>query len=199
MPRQIEFKSDTVLRGAMQVFRERGFKGTSVKDLERATGISSGSLYNSFGGKEGVFVEALDHYNSTVVRKRVEKYLNNKPPVKGLTSLFLSLLPNTPDGLYGCLLTNSAVEFGAENSIATNGVREGFAALEHGFQRSIDQLVLENGSGARSKFARSHVHSAKKLLTLYQGILVLVRFGQPSKELSTIIENEIQQLTGTNK
>ncbi len=199
MPRQIEFNNDAVLRGAMQVFREQGFEGTSVKDLERATGISSGSLYNSFGGKEGVFVEALGHYNNTVVRERVEKFLSNKPPIKGLTSLFLSLLPTTPDGLHGCLLTNSAVEFGATESIATEGVREGFAILEQAFQRSIDQLVLENGGGVRSKFAKNHVYSAKKLLTLYQGILVLVRFGQSPEELSAFIKNEIRQLTGTNK
>ncbi|MEE9314707.1 MAG: TetR/AcrR family transcriptional regulator [Rhizobiaceae bacterium] len=183
----------------MQVFRERGFEGASVKDLERSTGISSGSLYNSFGGKEDIFVEALGHYNKTVVRERVERFLSNKSPIKGLTSLFLSLLPNTPDGLHGCLLTNSAVEFGAGKSIATAGVHEGFTILEDGFQRSIDQLILENGDGVRSKFAKSHIHSAKKLLTLYQGILVLVRFGQSPKELSAFIKNEIKQLTGTNK
>jgi len=194
MPRNIEFDSDTVMRGAMGEFRRHGFAGTSIKSLERATGLSSGSLYNSYGGKDDIFARALDHYNNVVVQKRIEEHLLANEPVEGIRLLFLSLL-DEPEGS-GCLLTNSAIEFGAGESIAKPGVEAGLDMLETAFQAAIDRLLKANGAKPGSLLARQHTYSAIRLLALYQGILVLVRFGRPVDQLRNLINNEINQLTG---
>ena len=62
MGRARAFDESDVLQGAMGVFWERGFRNTSVKDLERATGLNPGSLYHAYGSKHGLFVAVLDHY-----------------------------------------------------------------------------------------------------------------------------------------
>ena len=59
MPRTIEFDHDQALRSAMREFRKNGFAATSIKSLEHATGLSSGSLYNSYGDKNAIFAKAL--------------------------------------------------------------------------------------------------------------------------------------------
>ena len=46
----------------MLVFWDRGFEATSVDDLASTMGISTSSLYATFGGKEELFLAALDHY-----------------------------------------------------------------------------------------------------------------------------------------
>jgi len=179
----------------MSEFRKRGYAGTSIKSLERATGLSSGSLYNSYGGKDEFFVKSLDHYNNAVVRKRIEEHLENNEPVEGIRSLFMSLL-DEPDGT-GCLLTNSAIEFGAGESIARSGVTAGLEMLEVAFQTAIDRMLEARGAGPDTPFAQLHASSAAKLLVFYQGILVLVRFGRPADQLRALINNEIKQLKGT--
>jgi len=180
MPRTIEFDSDTVLSAAMHEFRRHGYAGASIKSLERATGLSSGSLYNSFGDKDELFVKALAHYNNTVVRKRIKEHLEGKPPADGIRSLFLSLL-REPDG---CLLTNSAVEFGAGESVARAGVQEGLSLLENAFRAALDRLEPNSA------------HMPVKLLALYQGILVLIRFGRPKRQIGELINSEINLILG---
>jgi AcrR family transcriptional regulator len=57
------FDRDTALDKAVQLFWRRGYEGTSVRDLAEELHIGMPSLYNAFGGKQQLFVEALDAYD----------------------------------------------------------------------------------------------------------------------------------------
>lgn len=46
----------------MELFWERGFQGTSMKDLEHGLDMRPGSLYAAFGNKEALFMEAVSLY-----------------------------------------------------------------------------------------------------------------------------------------
>lgn len=63
MARPREFDRATALDKAMDLFWERGgYDRTSVSDLTAAMGISSPSLYGTFGGKRELFDEAVAQY-----------------------------------------------------------------------------------------------------------------------------------------
>ena len=62
MARPRTFDEADVLDRAVQVFWSRGFEGTSIADLEEATGLGRQSLYNAFGDKRHLFLAALEHY-----------------------------------------------------------------------------------------------------------------------------------------
>ncbi|TPG33179.1 TetR/AcrR family transcriptional regulator [Mycolicibacterium hodleri] len=63
MARPREFDRDVVLQRAMELFWERGgFDRTSISQLTSAMGISAPSLYAAFGGKQGLFDEAVATY-----------------------------------------------------------------------------------------------------------------------------------------
>lgn len=53
---------DTVLDIATRIFWDKGFEGTSMKDLADATGMAKPGLYAAFGCKEQLYVKALTHY-----------------------------------------------------------------------------------------------------------------------------------------
>jgi TetR/AcrR family transcriptional repressor of nem operon len=57
-----EFDMDVALDAAMEAFWHHGYGGTSMSDLERATGLGKGSLYKAFGDKHALFLQALDRY-----------------------------------------------------------------------------------------------------------------------------------------
>jgi AcrR family transcriptional regulator len=59
-----DFDRTTVLRKAVEVFWERGYEGTSMKDLTDAMGIASASIYACFGSKEALFREAMVLYTA---------------------------------------------------------------------------------------------------------------------------------------
>lgn len=119
------YDEDVVLTGAMHAFRRKGYLAVSVRDLEDATGLKMGSIYNSFGDKAGLFDAAFAHYTRVVLQRRIERHARPASGLRGLRDLFLSLLDEPDGGSHGCLITNSAVEFGGNGSHRC--VSEGFA------------------------------------------------------------------------
>src|ERR1700722_10812036 len=56
------FDTEAAVERAMGVFWSRGYHGTALPDLLRATKLSRGSLYAAFGDKHSLFLRALDRY-----------------------------------------------------------------------------------------------------------------------------------------
>jgi len=159
----------------MHAFRRKGFAATSVRDLEAATGLTSGSLYNSYGDKRGLFAAASAHYNRSVLARRMWEHAPAEAGLSGLRSLFLSLLQEPDGGASGCLITNSAIEFG--DSGVPDFVPEGLGVLRETFAARL-------GNAA----------AAVELLALYQGILVLVRAGYDRRDLEVMIDDVFDSL-----
>jgi AcrR family transcriptional regulator len=62
MANTIKFKPDEVVQRAMLLFWEKGFAGTSTRDLQQQVRLNPGSLYSAFGSKAGLYSQALDFY-----------------------------------------------------------------------------------------------------------------------------------------
>jgi AcrR family transcriptional regulator len=56
------FDPDMALEKAMRLFWERGYEAASMDELTETMGLSPSSAYSAFGGKEQLFVRALDRY-----------------------------------------------------------------------------------------------------------------------------------------
>ena len=115
MVRSRSYDEGEVLAGAMNAFRREGYARVSIPQLEAATGLSSGSLYNSFGDKHGIFLAAFEHYLKAVLGRRMAQFARPEAGLAGLRELFLTLLREPAGETFGCLITNSAIEFGAGN------------------------------------------------------------------------------------
>lgn len=50
---------DRILHAAARLFRERGYQGTTVRDIAEAVGILSGSLFYHFRSKEEILLEIM--------------------------------------------------------------------------------------------------------------------------------------------
>jgi TetR/AcrR family transcriptional regulator, copper-responsive repressor len=59
------FDEAAVLDAATCLFWERGYEGTSIKDLIDAMGMSPPSVYAAFGSKEALYDRVLDRYAET--------------------------------------------------------------------------------------------------------------------------------------
>ncbi len=176
MARPRTFDHEAVLSGVMHVFRRQGFAATTVRDLEAASGLTSGSLYNSYGDKQGLFQAASAHYNQQVLAGRINRHAPEGSGIGGLRRLFLSLLQEPGGGHAGCLITNSAIEFG--DTEVPEFVTQGFQTL---------QSVFADRLGGEAS-------AAVELLALYQGILVLVRAGSDAAALDRMINDYFNRL-----
>ena len=63
MARPREFDRDEALNAAMRLFWEKGFCRPSAEDLVTAMGIGRQSMYDTFGDKQQLYLEALRNYH----------------------------------------------------------------------------------------------------------------------------------------
>src|SRR5262245_43043126 len=63
-------RRQSILDAALESFVERGFYGTAIPDIAEKAGISAGTIYHYFDGKEAL-VNALYRHWKSVVSSRV--------------------------------------------------------------------------------------------------------------------------------
>jgi AcrR family transcriptional regulator len=51
-----------ILEAALHLFSEQGYRGTSIREIAEAAGLSTGNLYHHFPDKETLFRTLLDQY-----------------------------------------------------------------------------------------------------------------------------------------
>ncbi len=116
MVRPREFDRDAALEQAIRVFWARGFAATSTADLVEAMGIARQSLYNAFGVKRRLYLEALETYQRRTTGGHLKRLNDPASPAEGIVDL-LSGLVVEDDSLraMGCMGVGAIAEFGTSD------------------------------------------------------------------------------------
>jgi TetR/AcrR family transcriptional repressor of nem operon len=128
MARPREFEQDRVLERAMQLFWEKGYEATSVRELIAYVGISSSSLYATFGDKQDIYRAALERYRR-IEYEQVRQLLSlSRPLCETLAGMFKDLIDSlmADAGHRGSFTLNAAVELGARDPVVAGLLREHF-------------------------------------------------------------------------
>jgi TetR/AcrR family transcriptional repressor of nem operon len=184
MARPREFDEEQVLDAAMQCFWNRGYEATSMRDLVEKTGISSASLYNTYGDKRTLFRTALIRYVDDSIGARIRSY-EALPPRQAIAAFFEEILarsPADPEGK-GCFLVNSALEMAPHDIEFREIIAEVLVRLEGFFARCV-RAGQEDGSIDASLGAET---AARHLLGVLMGIRVLARV----KPQRTVLEDVV--------
>ncbi len=167
-----QFDRDAVIDRAMILFWRKGYGATSIQDLEKATRLRRGSLYNAFGDKQGLFIAALKRYEMTVGRERIERLANPDPyrAIEGFLNILVEQMaePNRPRG---CLHTNTSLEFPSAPDAVLRVIAERTRGIETAIHLVL-QRAQENGGldatvGTRA-FARFYLGVAKGVTVLHK-------------------------------
>ncbi|KGE71618.1 TetR/AcrR family transcriptional regulator [Spirochaeta lutea] len=57
-----EESRERILAISLKLFMKMGYRGTSLADICKATGLTKGALYHHFSGKDDLYVHALDSF-----------------------------------------------------------------------------------------------------------------------------------------
>lgn len=187
MPRTKEFDDSTVVRAARAVFCHDGYAGTSLAQLQAATGLSKSSLYETYGSKRGLYERAVQNYLDEFVGPILEPLEREGAGVAEVMGVFAHLAryfrtdPDRQAGS-GCFLFNATTELAAVDAQA--------AATVLAFRRRLRRAFLHGLSGPPSPFPEPAVR-ADVLTASYIGTVVTARLdrGLAAELADTIVED----------
>lgn len=191
MGRTRGFDVDRALDAALKIFWEQGYDATSVQDLCRAMQVQPGSVYAAFGAKRDLFAAVLRRYVETVSAEAVGRITSSPSGLQGLHDYFAHLVDAMVDGdrRWGCLITNSLVEFAARDpefvglmSLHLSNLRAAFAAA---LTRARTAGELRPGAGPES---------ADLLVAVVQGMNVLAKNRPGRPALQAVVDSAIAGL-----
>lgn len=89
---------DRLLSAALDIFNERGYASTSVREIVEAAGVTKPSLYYYFGSKEGIYTELMtkpfEVLEKMLVETAHEKLSSHERLLKLYEGIFLLFMKN---------------------------------------------------------------------------------------------------------
>lgn len=170
MSRPREFDVDRALHQSMEVFWTKGFKSTSYEDLTRTTQVKKQSLYCVFKDKRDLFLKALALYREQSIVMLEELASREVSPLKKLEAICdATLYQNEETMRRGCLILNSALEFGYDDREVNREVTLMFDQVERILERIIRDgqeqgLITERQSGKELAVYLNNVLSGAKAM-----------------------------------
>ncbi len=184
MARPRKFDRSEALDKAMLVFWQKGYEATFLDDLTQAMGINRPSLYNAFGDKHALYMEALARYRELYSGKMLAA-LGRAPNVKaGFARIFDDLIAEATEGCCaGCMIVNSTVQTCATSEDVAAFVKETDAASKRAFTAFL--------ADAQRKGELSDKDPEALALYLYSavaGLQLRAKAGDRQAELETIAQ-----------
>jgi TetR/AcrR family transcriptional repressor of nem operon len=194
MGRKKKYDRDTLIERAMELFRAHGFAGTSTQMLVEGLGVNRFSLYAEFGNKQELFDATLERYNEEVIERNfspLEAPTAGVREIRALLEFFASAHQGPASGR-GCLLCNTAVEFGPADPSGAAFVQRYFKRLSQAFYQA-----LNNAQGKGELRNEVDLNGEADYLTASTlGLFVMIRAEAPPAIIENAANMAIEHLEG---
>jgi TetR/AcrR family transcriptional repressor of nem operon len=184
MARPREFDPDTALDAIQKTFWNKGFDGTSLHDLEAATGLKKQSLYREFGNKDTMYERALSLYRDREAAALAQIARQGETAKARVSNLFSAVLaPVRAGDRSGCFLCNAAIDHAAEDAATRDHTIKGIEATCAMFETALREFEPYLGSADLCRAM------ALRLAAGYFGLRVMIRAGTPLRMLEALVDD----------
>ncbi len=149
----------------MDLFWRNGYEATSLAELLQEMGIGRQSLYNTFGGKHSLFIEAATHYVDSHGQHLLSTLLAPGSPVGNIRKTLEQVVDFLVIGeCRGCLVTNSIVELAPHDEEVQKLIQSMVNRVERAMKSVLDRAVREGeisgqtDTRAVARFLNSTMH-----------------------------------------
>ena len=163
----------------MDVFWAKSFEGTTLSNLETATGLRKGSLYAAFGDKRAMYLKALALYDRTAIDGAVRLLTGTGAPEKRISEFLQSAIDAiaVQKDLRGCFLCNASVDQAVLDPETGHAVKVSLGRLGRALEEVLYRLPASSIDDARPQAEAQH------FLSVYFGLRVLAKAGHPVRAL----------------
>ncbi len=188
MARPREHDEQAARAGAIQAFLRSGYAATSLTELEEATGLDRRQLYNQYGDKRGVFLQALDDFQEQAAERFLSLMETSNAAVSSIAVTLHGMvdLADSGHGRLGCLVCNTSREpIAATDAEVQERVQRYFARIEAAYANALKGSSLP---------ARARRQEARHLLATHVALCVMCRAGSPVETLRDAVEAAVRHL-----
>ncbi len=149
MPRPKSYDRQDAIEKACYAFWEHGYQALGVRELERLASLNQFAIRSDYGGKEGLYLEALAFYSEAAISTAMA------PMKDGGVSAIIGFLEGlvTPgsatSSAFGCLIVNTGIENARiQSPRLAEAVNAYWTALEDHFRQALENeaTVQENAT-----------------------------------------------------
>jgi TetR/AcrR family transcriptional repressor of nem operon len=189
MARPRKFDEETVLNNAMSIFWQKGYNATSTEDLENATKIRRGSLYNAYTDKRTLFFKVLEYYGKKEISAVVSMMTEAKVITTGYKNILEKAIEQGSENTIsrGCLLCDTASELGGKDKSVAEKVSELFAPMAQVFfEHFLTSDLYKNDEEILSK--------VDAVMSGYMGFRLMCKLGYTKKRLKALAKQQVKLL-----
>lgn len=183
--RPLEFDPDAALDSAMLTFWAQGYDGTSMSDLMSSMGLSKSSLYAAFGDKAKLFHLSLARYCDMLEASMLDDLSAAPTGRVFIQECLLGVSAQTSKGKgkrMGCLLMNSAAEFGQSRADVSGAVAAGIGRIRAVFENALEKGRKDGSiTGPGDDSATAHY-----LTSSISGLNTMAKAGASGEEIEAI-------------
>ncbi|MEM0907029.1 MAG: TetR/AcrR family transcriptional regulator [Pseudomonadota bacterium] len=196
MARPKSYDRDNAIEKACTAFWEHGYQALGVRELERLTGLNQFAIRTAFGGKEGLYLEALAAYSDAAISSAMAPM-----KVGGVAAIvqFLEGLVtkgSATSSAFGCLIVNTGIENARVQSPAlAQAVEAYWSALEVHFQQALENEAAAQTNG--SNFSPSDL--AKALVPAVMGVHAQNRLNKDQTAGRPLVDFVVATLQGLTR
>ena len=192
MARHKEFERDEALAAAIRVFSDHGYEGTSTDDLLKAMKISRQSMYDTFGDKRSLYLEALRQYNANSLARIVADLKGDRSALGSIEAALVAFAARPESEASRCCLGVSAIcEFGRADAAVATLTDEASRILSASLE-SVIKAGIASGDFAADLDVMAAVHFLGATLS---GMKVSARNGASPETLTAIAHMALKSLT----
>jgi TetR/AcrR family transcriptional repressor of nem operon len=183
MAREKQFSESTVLESAADLFAVHGYQGTSLAMLLDATGLGKQSLYNAFGDKRELYLQAIDCAvaRHAAVQTKMAKAPNGRGAVASFFDELVGHCSSSEPARRSCIVSAGLLE-GVEDDVVVRHLREKWTST-HELLRSAIERGQKDGSILNDA---ASAELADLLLSVMGGLRVSARAGFGAARLRRI-------------
>ncbi|MCB5361006.1 TetR/AcrR family transcriptional regulator [Vibrio lentus] len=139
MAKTAKFDRQDVVDRATNLYWEKGFHATSMRNLQDVIDMRPGSIYATFGSKEGLFKETLARYTELGILNLNRFRSETGSPIKALESFIKRAVveskQSAPNGM--CMLAKTVAELTDEHAELLGEAKKSLKIMEGEFAKLI--------------------------------------------------------------
>lgn len=171
---------------AAELFNKKGVLGTSVSDLEKATGMTRGSIYGNFPNKDAVALAVFDYNLERKLNLLSEGAHKRKSFRDKLLAHILLHHPsaNTQFTSGGCPLQNTVIESDDTNELLRSKAALGLMS----WTKTLVEIIEEGVQVKEFKAGTDGLNVALQIISLIEGASLYFRSTQDMKYVNRLLD-----------